>query len=193
MRKWLYAIIRFVKVQLHNVKLRANWLRKPFSASTFQHWLVNDTSLTARLQKRYSGFYVKPLLQQDAKPLHDEAKMLALKPSTKAYIREVLLIGNQQPVVYAHSVLPHRSLRGKWHKLGRLGNQPLGAALFKNMQVTRTPLSYKKLSNNHVLYRKAVREIAHPPAYLWARRSVFRLKCANILVTEVFLPELCHE
>ena len=96
-------------------------------------------------------------------------------------------------MVYAHSVLPHRSLRGKWYKLGRLGNQPLGAALFKNMQVTRTPLSYKKLSNNHVLYQKAVKEIAHPPAYLWARRSVFHLNCANILVTEVFLPGLCHE
>ncbi len=190
---WLYAIIHTVKVQLHKVKFRTKWLRKPFSASTFQNWLVNDTSLTARLQKRYRGFYVKPLLQQDAKPLHDEAKMLALKPSTKAYIREVLLIGNQQPVVYAHSVLPHRSLRGKWHKLGRLGNQPLGAALFKNMQVIRTPLSYKKLSNNHILYRKAVKQITHPPPYLWARRSVFSLNCANILVTEVFLPGLFDE
>jgi chorismate--pyruvate lyase len=182
-----------VKVELQNVKLRTKWLRKPFSASVLQNWLVNDTSLTARLQKRYRDFYVKPLFQRNAKPINDEARMLALRPSTNAYIREVLLIGNQQPVVYAHSVLPHRSLRGTWYRLGRLGNQPLGAALFKNMQVTRTPLSYKKLSNNHVLYRKAVREIAHPPPYLWARRSVFRLKCANIMVTEVFLPELCHE
>lgn len=182
-----------MKVHPHNVSLRSKWLKKPFSASKYQAWLVNDTSLTARLQNRYSDFFVKPLLQQDAKPIQDEATLLKLKPSFNAYVREVLLIGNQQPVIFAHSVLPHASLRGKWHKLGKLGNKPLGAALFKNMQVVRTPLSFKKLTKNHILYQKAVKYIAQPPAYLWARRSVFRLNCANILVTEVFLPHLCHE
>jgi len=28
------------------------------------------------------------------------------------------------------------------------------------------------------------------PAYLWARRSVFSLNCASIIVIEVFLPDL---
>jgi chorismate--pyruvate lyase len=182
-----------VKVQPHNVKLRTKWLRKPFSATKYQNWLVNDASLTARLQKRYIDFYVKPLLQQDAKPIQDEASMLGLRPSANTYIREVLLVGNQQPVIFAHSVLPHASLRGKWHKLGKLGNQPLGAALFRNMKVIRTPLSFKKLSKNHTLYQKATKHLAQPPANLWARRSIFSLNCANILVTEVFLPNLCHE
>jgi chorismate--pyruvate lyase len=104
-------------------------------------------------------------------------------------------MGDNQPVVFAHSVLPRASLKGAWNSLGRLGNQPLGATLFVNPRVKRTPLSYKKLSPNHALYQHATQhltqkpEVRKPP-YLWARRSIFSLSCANIMVTEVFLPQL---
>jgi len=107
-----------------------------------------------------------------------------------AQIREVLLYGNGRPVVFAHSVLPRRSLQGEWRSLGRLGNKPLGAVLFANPKVKRTPLSYKKLTANHDLYQAALRYAAGRPEYLWARRSIFSLNCASILVTEVFLPGL---
>lgn len=97
---------------------------------------------------------------------------------------------NKQAVVFAHSVLPRNSLRGRWLGLSRLGSKPLGATLFANPQVTRTPLAYKKLSPHHALYLHAAKHLADKPAYLWARRSVFGLNCANIMVTEVFLPQL---
>jgi len=190
-----------VKIHPHHIKLRSHWLRKPFLASAYRQWLVDESSLTARLQERYTDFYVQPLSQQTAKPICDEAAVLKLKQAATSHIREVLLFGDEQPVVYAHSVLPHASLRGAWVKLGRLGNQPLGAALFGNSRVKRTPLSYKKLSKNHVLYQQAIKHlsqsqsstssISKPPTYLWARRSIFSLNCAKILVTEVFLPQLC--
>jgi chorismate--pyruvate lyase len=87
-------------------------------------------------------------------------------------------------------VLPRASLRGAWNGLGRLGNKPLGATLFANPKVKRTPLSYKKLTSNHALYQHAVQHLTDKPSYLWARRSIFSLSCANIMVTEVFLPQL---
>lgn len=158
----------------------------------YQHWLINSGSLTARLQQRYANFMVKPVCVAYAKPLLDEAKPLHLASHRTALIREVLLMGNKQAVVFAHSVLPRRSLRGRWLGLSRLGNKPLGATLFANPQVKRTPLHYRKLVPHHALYQKAVKHLTDRPGYLWGRRSVFSLDCASIMVTEVFLPQLLN-
>lgn len=192
-RLCVYAIIRAVKIKPQYIKLRSNWLRKPLSTLDVRHWLVDEASLTLRLQLRYADFYVQPLFQNREKPITDEANLLGFKQPTTMQVREVLLIGDNQPVVFAHSVLPDTSLRGDWCQLGKLGNKPLGEALFKNPRVIRAPLSYKKLTINDVLYRKAIKHLINPPVYLWARRSIFRLNCAKILVTEVFLPRLSYE
>lgn len=189
----VYAIICVVKIQPHYIRLRSNWLRKPLSTLKVRPWLVDEASLTLRLQLRYADFHVQPLFQHRVKPITDEAKLLGFKQSATMQIREVLLIGDNKPVVFAHSVLPDTSLRGNWCQLGKLGNKPLGEALFKNPRVIRAPLSYKKLTIHDVLYQKAIKHLINPPVYLWARRSIFRLNCAKILVTEVFLPHLCHE
>ncbi|MDZ4141472.1 MAG: chorismate lyase [Methylotenera sp.] len=169
---------------------RCRWLKKPFASQLFYAWLIDSGSLTARLQQRYTSFSVKPVVVKYAKPMQDEAALLHLPICKTALIREVLLMGYNQPVVFAHSVLPRASLRGAWNGLGRLGNKPLGATLFANPKVIRTPLSYKKLTPNSALYRHATQHLTSKPGYLWARRSIFSLNCANIMVTEVFLPQL---
>ena len=159
-------------------------------AGAYQPWLIDAGSLTARLQQRYTKFAVKPVAVKYAKPLQDEAALLHLPAYKAALIREVLLIGNNQPVVFAHSVLPRASLRGAWNGLGRLGNKPLGATLFANPKVKRTPLEYKKLPRHHPISMRVAEHMQTSPKALWARRSVFNLNCARILVTEVFLPQL---
>ncbi|OQW67845.1 MAG: chorismate--pyruvate lyase [Proteobacteria bacterium ST_bin12] len=159
-------------------------------SGVMQPWLIDDSSLTARLKARYPDLAVQPVLIKNTIAFNDESALIGLKAVQHALVRDVLLIGNNMPVVFAHSVLPKSSLRGPWNGLGKLGNKPLGAALFANPQVKRAPLSYKKLSPHQVLYQKATQHLSIKPAYLWARRSVFSLNCANILVTEVFLPQL---
>lgn len=185
-----------VKVRLfatHQATLnRQRWLIKPIGSGAYRPWLIGSDSLTARLKKRYSDFQLQPLVMSNAKAGSDEVQYLPLHNDEHAVIREVVLYGSQQPVVFAHSVLPKQSMRGDWCQLGRLGNKPLGEALFANPQVTRTPLMYKKLTSHHPLYKRAVANLAYSPEYLWARRSVFSLNCAHILVTEVFLPNLLN-
>ena len=156
----------------------------------YRHWLIEEGSLTKRLQMRYRDFAVRPTRLAYTKAILDEAQLLQMPSRKAALIREVELLGGGKPVVFAHSVLPRASLRGAWLGLGRIGNKPLGGALFADPKVERTPLSYKKLYRQHVLYQHAVRDLAEKPACLWARRSVFRLNCAAILVTEIFLPEV---
>lgn len=179
-----------MKIQKNHPIHRHQWLKKPICAQSHQSWLIDNGSLTARLKQRYADFSVLPVSLKNAKVLPDEVTLLALKYCQYALNREVLLMGNKQALVFAHSVLPIASLRGAWSGLGKLGNKPLGAALFSNPKVKRAPLMYKKLCPHQVLYQRAAQHLTDKPAFLWARRSIFKLDCATILVTEVFLPRL---
>ena len=179
-----------MKIQQNRSHPRQNWLKKPILSGAYRKWLIDSGSLTARLQQRYAKFAVKPVTVKHAKPIADEAALLHLPAHKTALIREVLLLGNNQPVVFAHSVLPRTSLRGAWNGLGRLGNKPLGATLFANPKVKRTPLEYKKLSRQHPISVRVAQHTQTSPKALWARRSIFSLNCAKILVTEVFLEQL---
>jgi len=169
---------------------RQHWVRTPFLASRYRSWLTEKGSLTARLQQNYPDFFVKPVSVSYVKPGVEEALLLHEPGNAAAQVREVFLYGNGNPVVFAHSVLPRNSLQGEWRNLGRLGNKPLGATLFANPKVKRTPFTYKKISAQHALYQASTHDMQAKPAYLWARRSVFSLNCARIMVIEVFLPDL---
>lgn len=162
--------------------------RPPTAHCLYRHWLTDRGSLTHRIQTRCSAFSVRGLRLTRAKSGRDEAACVELNPRELALLREVHLYCGDIPVVFAHSVIPRAGLRGPWRSLSRLGNKPLGAALFADPQVKRSPLQFKKLSRRHELYRRACRILPERPAHLWARRSVFTLHRQPILVTEVFLP-----
>ncbi|MBC7787857.1 MAG: chorismate lyase [Methylophilaceae bacterium] len=190
---------------LHHLNNRENWLKSPVNSGKFRSYLIGKGSLTMRLQLQSQHFSVTPLRLRQAKALQHEAALLALKAQQHALQRDVLLVCDGVPVVFAHSVLPNQSLRGDWRGLGRLGSKPLGAILFANPKVQRTPLTYKKLSSHNHLYQLILRhslannqmlnQSLQSGQPLWARRSVFSLRSSNlgqakILVTEVFLPAI---
>lgn len=160
------------------------------ASGAYRHWLVDAGSLTARLQAGCEQFSVTRVSVNWGNPQRDETLLLGMRPHEQALLREVVLNCNGKPVVFAHSVLPRRSLRGVWYGLGRLGNKPLGAALFANPAVIRTPLSFRKLHPRNALYQRAALVLDCRSSCLWARRSVFMLQGAAIMVTEVFLPSV---
>lgn len=178
------------------------WFKKPIASLRLSAWLNERGSLTQKLQQHFPSLQVLPVFTQFKKSFPDESRLLHRPIYEHAMIREVLLYQNATALVFAHSVLPRASLRGAWQGLNRLGNKPLGAVLFANPRVRRTQLRYKKLHSHDALYRQAqaqltkhgfAAQIPHLPAVLWARRSIFSLNSANILVTEVFLPSLFNE
>lgn len=166
-----------------------NWYpRPPQPGCPYRQWLTDQGSLTRRIQTRCRAFSVRHVTQRFGKSTRDEAACTELQPRQYALLREVFLYCGENPVVFAHSVLPKTSLRGAWYGLGSLGNKPLGAALFSTPRIRRAPLEFKKLSPRHPLYHRACRLLLRKPAHLWARRSVFHLHGKPVLVTEVFLP-----
>jgi len=156
----------------------------------FIPWLHDYGSLTLRIQQRCNEFSVRPVQRGLARIARDESVLLGIPSRQLAYSREVFLYANNQPVVFAHSTCAAEHLRGTWGAVKGLGNRPLGAMLFSHPLVVRQPLHFRRLHPPHPLYRKAVVVLDKRPSQLWARRSLFYLQGAPLLVTEVFLPEI---
>jgi len=167
----------------------SSWQPRIVGQRVLRPWLVERGSLTARLKRQYPDFSVQVLSQAWRKPNVDEQALLQASATTRAWVREVMLMGQGQPQVFAHSVIARKDLRGEWHGLRHIGRVPLGAALFANVRVNRGQLHYRKLSKRHPLYQALCHYF--PPARqqpIWARRSLFCLRHFRLLVTEVFLP-----
>lgn len=153
-------------------------------------WLHDHGSLTQRIRQRCENFSVQPMNNSLARVAYDEAALLGLAPHRLAYSREVFLYADGKPVVFAHSTCAAKDLRGAWQAMRGLGNRSLGSLLFTHPLVERQPLHYKALRDHHPLYQNAASVLSNAPQRLWARRSLFYLQGAPLLVTEVFLPEI---
>jgi len=163
------------------------WLKQPpYSAGGYRSWLTDSGSLTSRIQARCAKFSVTLVFQGRRRVNRDERYLVSRRKH--ALVREVYLMCRRTPVVFAHSVVDPRELRGAWQRLTQLGTRPLGAALFADPRIERYPLRQRKLNPHHELYRRACAALEKRPPYLWARRSLFALRGSPILVTEVFLP-----
>lgn len=153
-------------------------------------WLHDHGSLTQRIQQRCERFSVQPVRSGLARIAYDEAALLGIAPHHLAYSREVFLFADGQPVVFAHSTTACEHLRGAWKAMSGLGNRSLGSLLFTHPLVNRQPLRFKELPSHHPLYRSATHNLGRTSETLWARRSLFTLHGAPLLVTEVFLPDI---
>jgi chorismate--pyruvate lyase len=176
---------------LMKLAIRPHCCLKHLNGSTaYRSWLNEPGSLTRRIQSHCGQFQVRHVDQRYAKAGGDKAVALVLKAKSRLLLREVYLYCNGLPVVFAHSMLPLASLKGRWHHLARLGTRPLGAALFTDPRVKRRAMGFIKLGPQHELYQRACRYLRKKPLSLWGRSSRFALDRAPILVIEVFLPPI---
>ena len=138
--------------------------------------ILHRGSLT-RLLRSFcqTGFRVEVLHQSIARPTLEECRALAMDPRRLAWIREVRLVGDDEPWVCARTVMPLTTLTGPNRGLRRLGRTPLGNALFR-----RTPWCREQFALGHWDDPEG-----RP---LWGRRSVFRRRGKRLLVTEQFQP-----
>ena len=166
------------------------WRPAPVAAGPYRPWLTDRGSLTARIASRCPGVHVRVVFQGMRRPDRDERFLFADGGQARVLVREVFLYCRDTPVVFAHTVVDPRHVRGPWRSVTTLGNRPLGAALFSDPRVERHPLRQRKIGWHHELHRRLSRFVAADPASLWARRSLFRRDDSPILVTEVFLPAI---
>ncbi len=145
-------------------------------------WLLDDGSLTDRLSA-LGNFRVERIYQGWQFPLASERSLLQQSTRQLALIREVQLLLDDIPVVFARSVFPFASLTGPLTHLRRLRNSSLGAILFSNPGLERSHFEVTVLGTDCDYLPPGLRQTE--PA--WGRRSLFRVADRELVVSEVFL------
>jgi len=154
-------------------------------------WLYDCASLTLRLQQASGGdFRVRVLSQGWQRPLLNERMALSMGHHEYGMVRQVQLICQGEPWVYARSVIPARTMRGAGHQLAMLGNRPLGAFLFANRGVVREPMELACVHPGEMIYDEATTGLGFERQTVWGRRSIFRFEQKPLLVNEFFLPSI---
>ncbi len=137
------------------------------------------------------AFSLQRLGQRFAPPLREEAVLLGQPARRRAWVREVMLLADGVPVVWAHSVAHPRVLRDAWRLLRCIGTRPVGDAVFARAQTRRGAIRVRCLRSGHPLQRAACKDAGIDAGVaLWARRSAFIHRGRALWVTEVFLPDI---
>jgi chorismate--pyruvate lyase len=154
-------------------------------------WLLDPSSLTKRLKQTCCGqFHVVPVSQKRQRPQLNEAQALGVRAHEICFIREVHLLCDKRPWVFARTVIPVRTLTGPQRRLSQLGNKPLGAVLFADPSMERGPIEIARISAGQPLFTSATAPLEEKPIEIWGRRSAFFLDGKPLLVSEIFLPEI---
>lgn len=164
--------------------------RLPLTAGTLPAWLQAPGSLTARL--RAHGRVTVQVLQQGHRALWPQEQQAL---GTRAgHVREVMLMVEGRPAVWARSVTPLPAARGAWRAMKGLGTRPLAELLFSHRRVHRGPLQARRLptashEGRHVARSwQAHAAAGQDVAPTWARHSVFRHRGHPLQVLEAFSP-----
>lgn len=156
--------------------------------AALRDWLLDTGSLTRRVQQACAGrFRVRVEVQGWGRPRLDEYRALGLRFGRIALIREVHLLCDERPWVFARTIIPVTTLRGRQRRLAHLGSRPLGAVLFADPHMQRGPVEVTRIPPGSLLYAAASRGLKRRPADIWGRRSVFSLGGKPLLVSEFFI------
>lgn len=176
--------------QLLDIAASTKWREGGSSTYCSAHilsWLLDETSLTKKLQQTCQDFTVRVIQQSNT-----DGRESALSPyfveSAKVLVREVILYCDDLASVFAQTEIPHRTLSDKQKKLADIGDQSLGKFLFKEKSLQRSKIEIAEFtvgSELHQLCESLQQPCEHS---LWARRSLFYVENKPLLVSEVFLP-----
>ena len=129
------------------------------------------------------------LSQTVEKPRLDELKVLGMSTGSYALIRQVRLCCDDSCWVYARTVIPLSSLRGKLRVYANLGTRPLGAMLFADRTMQRGEVMVTALAAGVLPAALTIPQ----QGVVWGRRSVFKVSGKPLLVSEYFLPALFEQ
>ncbi|MCG8668577.1 MAG: chorismate lyase [Pseudomonadales bacterium] len=172
--------------QLHNLLKTFNFQGIPrFKVPReYRTWLFDPGSLTKKLVLASNGDFRVEVLRQYHGPITVEEQLaLASEARCLPFIREVQLICNGEPWVFARTVIPRVTEAGPGRYLTRLGTKPLGVALFNDPNISRGAIHVKRIKGHHL-------QLENVPGStdIWGRHSSFYLHNKPLLVSEYFLP-----
>lgn len=175
--------------------MKLNWQRKESARTNLRDkrlhsFLFQNGSLTRIIQQRCKGLFHIDLINEAWRySMADEMHLLSLRDHEITFVRESWLKCDDQKLVYARTVIPRKTLKGKSQELARLGTKPLGNILFNDNAAYRTNMRYAKIPV-HCELHKEIKKESDVASELWGRQSLFYINKNPLLVTEVFLPAI---
>ena len=154
----------------------SKWVSYPEMDNSLQNkliksWLLEDGPITKRIKSR--EVFELNLLKDEIDNVEDlEANFLG-NFKGKIKVREVILMGNNIPKVFARSLIPLDTIENGFSKLGALGTKPLGDILFEKEVFKKIEIVFAKCTDNKKIF--------------WGRKSKYLVKNHPLSVMEVFL------
>ena len=156
-------------------------------------WLLDTGSLTTKLTASCNNvFNVRPVSQYWARPLKSEQALLGMRREEVALTRQVLLLCGDVPWVFARTLIPASSFRGRARRLAYLKTKPLGAVLFSDPYTVRKTMEIAHFNRQHLLHQFVNEHAGTLDEDLWGRRTLFQFAGQPLLVNEIFLPGIPH-
>ena len=153
----------------HAIKPGARW----------QRWLLDPGSLTQQLIKKSRNQFKVQVLAEHWSTLNSTALASHFGPVSKQHrfwSRKVVLLGQGQPWVMAHTLVPEHSLFSPLRQVLELKTKPLGEYLFSHPDLVRAEMRITPFAED-----------------CWGRRSLFYLFGKPVMVAEFFLPQLVQD
>ncbi|GAC21909.1 chorismate--pyruvate lyase [Paraglaciecola arctica BSs20135] len=151
-----------------------------------KNWLLDTSSLTERLQSQCRLFNLTLIGQRQTEITLEEFQRVCAPQQQfnpqEWQVREVLLWGDNQPWVFARSIIPQILCENDFVNLN---TKPLGKLIFNDERFKRMPFEITEICPS-----KAFLAQLHISSEmnLWGRRSVFSFEGLKMSVSEVFLP-----
>ena len=123
----------------------------------------------------------------------NEARLLKIPQRQRVLRRQVQLLCDKKIYVYAHSIIPLKTLTGKHRRLYHLGEKPLGGYLFANPSLKRSHQQLACITHKSPLFDIALSGSRKQCDHIWGRRSMFTIDQKSLLVSEFFLPDLFEQ
>ena len=134
-------------------------------------WLIEKGPITKRIKSEES--FKLNLIKDEISAVDDSEKKFLEESSDKIKVREVILMGNNIPRVYAKSLIPIRTIENGFSRLGELGTKPLGDILFEKEIFKKTDVVYAQFQDQDSIF--------------WGRKTKYIVKNMPLSVMEVFL------
>ena len=134
-------------------------------------WLNEAGSITSRI-KSFSNFKLK-LLKDGLGEVDIIEDDLIISNYEENNIREVILLSNEEPLIYAKSIIPLETIKLGLNILGNLKENPLGDILFSNPEIKKKYMLFARFQSKEEIF--------------YGRKGIYTVKGYPFSVCEIFL------
>ena len=134
-------------------------------------WLIENGPITKRISAKEN--FTLNLIRDEIDEVDEIDKKYLGNIIGDIKIREVILLGDKVPKVYAKSLIPVQTIEKGFSKLGSLGSKPLGDILFEKDIFNKIDVVYSTFTNELDTF--------------WGRKTKYTVKNLPFSVMEIFL------